>query len=116
MSVDAIPSTSTSEDVIPSTSTSTSSGPPKKKKKPKNGNKTNQDPSKKETSTPTELSKKKQQIVPATDNISKAINMIKSTIEDLQKKIGETNSQAARLLDGVFVILQTIFDLANHGY
>ena len=41
--------------------------------------------------------------------------MIWETIKAFQSQLAETSPQAARILEGVFVILRTVIDIANDG-
>ena len=44
-----------------------------------------------------------------------SITMIWETIKAFQSQLAETSPQAAKILEGVFVILRTVIDIANGG-
>ena len=48
-------------------------------------------------------------------SISESVNVIWTTIKTVQTQLQVTNPQAARIMEGIFVILQTVIDIDNNA-
>jgi hypothetical protein len=110
-------------DSPPSPSPSTSTSPnesSQKRKKAKKGSRFNKTQQQQKKSKPVQQENRskpvsQEQKTSNVSNIEHSVKMLSETIKNLQTEIRETNPQAARLLDGIFVILQTIYEIAQHG-
>ena len=47
--------------------------------------------------------------------LARSIGSLQATVKSLQEDLARTSPQAAKLLDGIFVILRTIVEIADHG-
>ena len=50
---------------------------------------------------------------PKSPPVQESVKLIWTTISKLQQKLAKTSPQAARIMDGVFVMLQKVIDIAN---
>ena len=53
--------------------------------------------------------------IPTETPLAKSIGSLQATVKSMQEDLARTSPQAAKLMDGIFVILRTIMEIADHG-